>query len=194
MHAVRRVLVETQAERAQLPLWSVDLLWPCSNAAYEDLMRAICRRAVTEAVTEIAFGDLFLEDVREYRERQLRGTGLTPLFPIWSLPTHQLAREIVRAGVKAKVTCVDPTKLDRSFAGQEFDATFLAMLPPSADPCGENGEFHTFVYAAPVFSRPIAVELGITVERDGFVFADVAPTQDVPAESEPGTRETSFTA
>jgi diphthamide synthase (EF-2-diphthine--ammonia ligase) len=121
----------------------------------------------------MAFGDLFLRDVREYRESRLQGTGLEPLFPLWERPTAALAAEMIRGGVRARVTCVDPKKLDRSFAGREFDATFLADLPASVDPCGENGEFHSFVYAAPVFSAPIAVESGKIVERDGFVFADV---------------------
>lgn len=173
MHAVRRRLVETQAERAGIPLWPVELPWPCSNAQYEDLMGAACRRAVDERIEAIAFGDLFLRDIREYRERQLSGTGLEPLFPVWELPTAELASDMIRGGIKAKVTCVDPTKLDRSFAGRDFDAALLTALPASVDPCGENGEFHTFVYDAPVFSRPIDVRTGEIVERDGFVFADV---------------------
>lgn len=175
MHAVRRALVEAQAERAGLPLWPVELPWPCPNGLYEDLMTALCERAVTEQVTDIAFGDLFLQDVRDYRERQLQGTGLAALFPIWHLPTRELAREILQAGVKAKVTCLDPAKLDRSFAGQEFDKQFLELLPPAIDPCGENGEFHTFVYDSPVFSSPIFTRVGETIERDGFVFTDVLP-------------------
>lgn len=173
MHAVRRALVEAQAERAGLPLWPVELPWPCSNAVYEDLMSALCRRAVAEHIDAIAFGDLFLEDIRAYRERQLRDTGLEPLFPIWHLPTDQLARDMIHDGVKAKITCIDPSKLDRSFAGREFDARLLDLLPPGIDACGENGEFHTFVYDAPVFSNPIGAETGEIVERDGFVFADV---------------------
>jgi uncharacterized protein (TIGR00290 family) len=173
MHAVRRTLVEAQAERARLPLWSVELPSPCSNLMYEELMNAIWVRAVAEGITDIAFGDLFLRDVRAYREQQLHGTGISPVFPIWKLPTDRLAAEIMQAGLKAKVTCVDPATLDRSFAGREFDKDFLDSLPPSVDPCGENGEFHTFVYDSPVFSRPIAVEAGETSERDGFVFADV---------------------
>lgn len=172
MHAVRRSLVEAQAERIGLPIWPVDLPWPCPNAAYEELMSGVCRRAVGERVDAIAFGDLFLEDIRAYRERQLEGTGLQPLFPVWQIPTKQLALDMVAAGLKAKVTCVDPRKLDRSFAGRDFDAAFLADLPPIVDRCGENGEFHTFVYDAPFFSRPIEVESGDVVERDGFVFAD----------------------
>jgi uncharacterized protein (TIGR00290 family) len=173
MHAVRRALVEAQAERIGLPLWTIDLPWPCSNDVYEDLMGGAVRRAVTEGVSAIAFGDLFLEEIRQYRERQLSGTGIEPLFPLWRMPTENLAREMIGAGVKSRVTCVDPKKLDRSFASREFDAKFLNELPPMVDPCGENGEFHTFVYDAPVFSRPIAIRNGEVVERDGFVFADV---------------------
>ncbi len=175
MHAVRRELVEAQAERAGLPLWPVELPWPCSNANYEEIMTAVCSKAVGEGVVGFAFGDLFLADIRAYRERQLAGTGLDPLFPVWAIPTRQLALEMIAGGVKAKITCVDPTKLDRSFAGREFDIAFLQSLPPGVDPCGENGEFHTFVYSAPVFSRPIPIEIGEIVERDGFVFADVIP-------------------
>jgi len=175
MHAVRRELAEAQAERIGLPLWPIDLPWSCSNDVYEDLMSGAVRRAMAERASAIAFGDLFLEDIREYRERQLLGTGLEPLFPLWRLPTNALAREMIGAGVKSRLTCVDPKKLDRSFAGREFDANFLDELPPAVDPCGENGEFHTFVYDAPVFSSPIAIEDGEIVERDGFVFADVLP-------------------
>jgi len=128
---------------------------------------------VAQGIEAVAFGDLFLEDVRAYRERQLEGTGLEPLFPVWKIPTGQLALDMIAAGVKAKLTCVDPSKLDRSFAGREFDLELLEDLPEEIDPCGENGEFHTFVYSAPVFSTPIDVRVGEVVERDGFVFADV---------------------
>jgi uncharacterized protein (TIGR00290 family) len=175
MHAVRRALVEAQAERVGLPLWAVELPYPCSNAEYEDRMRAVCERAVAEGITAVAFGDLFLEDIRAYRIRQLQGTGLEPLFPLWRIPTGELALEMIAAGVKAKVTCVDPSKLAASFAGRDYDRNFLDALPPEADPCGENGEFHTFVYDAPPFSRPIEVRPGEVIERDGFVFADVVP-------------------
>ncbi len=175
MHAVRRGLVETQAGRTGVPQWAVDLPWPCSNAEYEERMRGVCQRAVSEGITAVAFGDLFLQDIREYRERQLRGTGLDPLFPVWQIPTAQLARDMISAGVKAKITCVDPAQVDRSFAGRDFDQTLLDSLPASVDPCGENGEFHTFVYDAPVFTRPIEIRMGEIVERDGFVFADVLP-------------------
>ncbi len=173
MHAVRRSLVEEQARRFALPLWSAELPWPCPNSVYEDLMAGICRRAVAEGVGAIAFGDLFLRDIREYRERQLQGSGLEPLFPLWELPTGDLAVHMIRSGLKAKVTCVDPKKLGRAFAGRDFDCSFISDLPPTVDPCGENGEFHTFVYDAPMFSRPIHVQAGEIVERDGFIFADV---------------------
>jgi uncharacterized protein (TIGR00290 family) len=175
MHAVRRALVEAQAERIELPLWAVELPWPCSNQDYEERMRAVCQRGVAEGFTGVAFGDLFLQDVRDYRVRQLEGSGLEPLFPIWGIPTKQLGREMIAAGVKAKITCVDPSKLEKSFAGRDYDLGLLESLAPSVDPCGENGEFHTFVHDSPVFSRPIAVQMGVVVERDGFVFADVIP-------------------
>ena len=175
MHAVRRGLVRAQAERIGLPLWEVDLPSPCTNAAYEDLLRPVCERAVAEGLTGVAFGDLFLQDIRDYRERQLRDTGLKPLFPVWHIPTRRLAADMIAAGVKAKVTCVDPSKLDRSFAGRDFGTSFLMDLPEGLDACGENGEFHTFVHDSPVFSHPIQVASGQIVERDGFVFADVIP-------------------
>jgi uncharacterized protein (TIGR00290 family) len=173
MHAVRRELVMAQAERIGLPLWPVELPWPCSNASYEDLMRGVCQHAIENRVTAIAFGDLFLEDIRDYRERQMEPTGIQPLFPVWRLPTGDLASEMIEAGLKARVTCVDPAKLDRSFVGREFDRGFLNDLPAGVDPCGENGEFHTFVYDAPIFSSPIQIQPGEIVERDGFVFADL---------------------
>ena len=126
-----------------------------------------------EGINAVAFGDLFLQDIRQYREQQLRGTGLEPLFPLWNLPTASLARDMTRGGIKARITCLDTTKLDRSFAGRDFDDALLQDLPSSVDPCGENGEFHTFAFAAPVFSRSISVQSGEIVERDGFVFADL---------------------
>lgn len=175
MHAVRRELVEAQAERAGLPLWTIDLPWPCSNEAYEARMGSFCRQAAERGVQAVAFGDLFLRDVREYRERQLQGTGLEPLFPLWGVPTAELAPEMLASGVRAKVTCVDPRVLDASFAGRDYDEAFLRDLPPTVDPCGENGEFHTFVYDSPAFTSSVAVETGEIVERDGFVFADCVP-------------------
>jgi uncharacterized protein (TIGR00290 family) len=175
MHAVRRTLAEAQAERTGLPLWAVELPWPCSNEEYEHRMSAVCQRARDEGITAIAFGDLFLQDVREYRIRQLEGSGLAPLFPLWQIPTHRLGRQMISSGVKAKVTCVDPSKLPKAFVGRDYDMKFLEDLPADVDPCGENGEFHTFVYAAPVFTSAIGVRPGEVVERDGFVFADILP-------------------
>lgn len=175
MHAVRRELVELQAESAGLPLWNVELPWPCSNSIYEDEMRAVCRRAVSEGIEAIAFGDLFLEEVRTYRIRQLAATGLEPLFPIWGLPTDSLAEEMLDAGIRAAITCLDPAKIDASHAGGSYDRPFLDGLPSSVDPCGENGEFHTFAWDAPVFSHPIPVRAGEVRTRDGFVFADLLP-------------------
>ena len=173
MHAVRRSLVQAQAEAAGLPLWTVELPWPCTNLKYEELIQPVFKRAVDEGINTVAFGDLFLEDIRAYREQQLAGTGLKALFPLWQLPTAALAQEMIGAGVRAKITCVDPGKLDRSFAGRDFDSSFLNDLPSAVDPCGENGEFHTFVYESSIFKNRIAVETGEIVERDNFVFADV---------------------
>ncbi|HEY6391739.1 MAG TPA: ATP-binding protein [Bryobacteraceae bacterium] len=173
MHAVRRELLELQAVSAGVPLWQVPLPWPCSNEQYETQMLGVCERAVGEGVQAIAFGDLFLADIRAYRERQLSGTGLDPIFPVWNIPTPQLARDMIAGGVRAKITCVDPRVLPWEFAGRDFDAGLLADLPAGVDPCGENGEFHTFVYEGPMFSCPIPVQVGEIVERDGFVFADL---------------------
>jgi uncharacterized protein (TIGR00290 family) len=173
MHAVRHSLLEAQAERMGLPLWAVNLPWPCSNEEYESRMRAVGDRASAEGIDAVAFGDLFLEDLREYRVRQMAGSGLELLFPAWGIPTDALAREMIAGGFKAKITCVDPSKLSPQFAGSDFDKTFLDALPAGVDPCGENGEFHSFVCDAPVFSRPIPVRTGEIVTRDGFVFADL---------------------
>jgi len=176
MHAVRSELVELQAESAGLPLWKVPLPWPCSNEEYEARMRGVCERALGEGVKAIAFGDLFLADIRAYRERQLAGTGLEPVFPVWQIPTRELAVSMIGAGLRARVTCIDPKKLPREFAGREFDAAFLHDLPPAVDPCGENGEFHSFVYDGPMFRAAVPVETGEIVERDGFFFADLKGT------------------
>lgn len=172
MHGVRRELAQAQAQRTGLPLWSVELPWPCSNAEYEERMRALCDQAIAAGVTHIAFGDLFLEDIRAYREKQLQPTGLQPLFPVWKLPTHELAREMIRAGLKAKIACVDSRQLSAKFAGSDFDETLLQELPPQVDPCGENGEFHTLVYYAPGWTSAIEVQRGETLERDGFIYTD----------------------
>jgi uncharacterized protein (TIGR00290 family) len=173
MHAVRRELVERQATACGLPLWTVALPWPCSNEQYESLMAQICAKAVAEGIEGIAFGDLFLEDVRAYREKQMKDTGLEPIFPVWGLPTCALAREMIASGVRAKLTCVDTTKLDRSFVGREFDEALLADLPENVDPCGERGEFHSFVYGGPMLNALLPVSVGDTVVREQFVFADL---------------------
>ncbi len=173
MHAVRRSLVEAQARAAGLPLVSVALPWPCTNADYEARMKAALADARTRGVTHVAFGDLFLEDVRAYRERMLEGTGLAPLFPIWGCDTARLAREMVAHGLRAILTCVDPRRLPGAFVGRDFDHDLLEALPGDVDPCGENGEFHSFAHAGPMFSRPIAVRRGRRVTRDGFHFIDL---------------------
>jgi uncharacterized protein (TIGR00290 family) len=175
MHGVRRSLVEQQAAAAGLPLWSIPLPWPCSNEQYEGLMTKACAKAVAEGIEAIAFGDLFLEDVRAYRVKQMAGTGLEPLFPVWGEPTDRLAHEMVASGLKTILTCVDTRKLNADFAGRRFDANLLAGLPSGIDPCGENGEFHSFVYAGPMFNSEIDVIAGETVVRDQFAFADLIP-------------------
>jgi uncharacterized protein (TIGR00290 family) len=174
MHAVRRELLEAQASAARLPLHVLPLPWPCSNAQYESIMKTAIEGFVADGFTHVAFGDLFLEDVRRYREDRLAGTGLEPLFPIWKTkPTSDLARDMIEAGLQARLTCVDPRKLDRSFAGRDFNSELLEALPKEVDPCGENGEFHSFAYAGPMFDRQIRLEPGDVVDRDGFVFADL---------------------
>ena len=173
MHAVRRELLEQQAKSLGLPLWTVPLPWPCSNEEYEARMRGLCARAIAEGVDAMAFGDLFLADIRAYREKQLAGTGLKPLFPVWQIPTADLARTMIASGLRAKITCIDPKVLPKEFAGRDFDSQFLQDLPVTVDPCGENGEFHSFVYAGPGFRHPINVSVGEIIERDGFVFADL---------------------
>jgi len=177
MHAVRRELIELQAAAVGVPLWPMPLPWPCSNADYECAMRAAIEKAKAAGVEAVAFGDLFLEDIRRYREQQLAGTGLEPLFPVWGLPTAALAREMVASGLRARLTCVDPKQLDRRFAGRDFSPELLAELPANVDPCGERGEFHTFVFQGPMLGVPIAIEAGTIEERDGFVFADVLPAR-----------------
>lgn len=177
MHAVRRELVEAQAAAAGLPLWPVALPWPCPNDAYEARMAEAVARARAAGITHVAFGDLFLEDVRDYRVSRLRGTGIEPLFPLWTSRdrTAALAREMLAAGLRAVITCVDPRVCPEGFAGRAFDETLLRELPPAVDPCGENGEFHTFCCAGPMFGAPIRVRAGEIVSRDGFTFADLIP-------------------
>ena len=172
MHGTRRSVLEAQAAAASLPLWVVPLPWPCSNEIYEQRMAEACQRAIDEHIDAVAFGDLFLEDVRAYRVRQLEPTGLEPIFPLWQIPTDDLARTMIAGGLHARLACVDTKQLPGSFAGREFDETLLGELPAETDPCGENGEFHTCVYAGPMFSSPLHLETGEIVNREGFVFAD----------------------
>jgi len=179
MHAVRRTLLETQAAAAGLPLTLVRIPHPCSDLAYEAAMGRALEEARASGVVGVAFGDLFLEDIRRYREEKMAGTGLRPLFPLWGRPTAGLAREMLEAGLKARITCVDPRVLAGSFAGREFDRPLLADLPAGVDPCGENGEFHTFAWDGPMFGRPVPVRGGEVVARDGFVFADLLPAEEV---------------
>jgi uncharacterized protein (TIGR00290 family) len=173
MHAVRRELLRMQARAARLPLIEIDLPYPCSNEDYEEAMRGFVTQALSLGVTHVAFGDLFLEDVRAYRIQKLQGTGLTPVFPLWGKPTPALARVMIASGLRAWLTCVDPKQIAPSFAGRAFDQSLLDDLPPSADPCGERGEFHSFVWAGPMFGEALSVSPGQVVERDGFVFADL---------------------
>jgi uncharacterized protein (TIGR00290 family) len=173
MHGVRRELLCRQARAVGLPLVEVEIPAGCSNDVYEQRMReALTEAPLTDAQT-IAFGDLFLADIRAYRQQRLSQVGKEAIFPLWGRDTGALAREFIAAGFEAVLVCIDPRRLDRSFAGRRFDAELLADLPPDVDPCGENGEFHTFVHAGPIFSAPIACQVGVTVERDGFVFCDV---------------------
>ena len=170
MHAVRREIVDAQAKAAGLPLWPVHIPSPCPNEIYEERMSAAMDDARAKGVTHVAFGDLFLEDVRRYREERLAPTGIGAIFPLWGRPTPELAREMIDGGLRATITCVDPKQLDRSFAGRQFEE---ASFPTGVDPCGERGEFHSCATAGPMFSAPIATETGDVVERDGFVFCDV---------------------
>jgi uncharacterized protein (TIGR00290 family) len=173
MHGVHEDIVRAQAGAAGLPLITVPLPWPCTNEIYEERFGAAVRQAVTNGFTHVAFGDLFLEDVRRYREDRLAGTGLTPLFPLWEKPTPDLAREMIRGGIRARISTLDPRVMPRELIGAEFDEALLAALPPSVDPCAERGEFHTCVTAGPMFSRAIDVERGEVVEREGFIYGDL---------------------
>jgi uncharacterized protein (TIGR00290 family) len=179
MHGTRYTLLEAQANAALLPLWEVPLPWPCNNDVYEEAMSAACASAVQQGISAVAFGDLFLEDVRRYREDRLRGTGLEPIFPLWGRDTRQLIREMLHSGLRARIVCVDPSKLGGDFIGRDLDQDLLSRLPAAVDPCGENGEFHTFAHAGPMFSQPIPIKGGETVTRDGFLFADVLPDTEL---------------
>jgi len=181
MHGTRLALVKAQANAAGLPLWEVPLPWPCSNEVYEQAMSAACASAVQQGISAIAFGDLFLEDVRRYREDRLRGTGLDPVFPVWGRNTRELISEMIDAGLRARIVCADPSQCPPDLIGRDLDYETLRCLPAAVDPCGENGEFHTFAYAGPMFREPIPIEAGECVTRDGFLFADVLPRLQIAA-------------
>jgi uncharacterized protein (TIGR00290 family) len=179
MHGVRHTLLQAQADAAGLPVVVAPLPHPCPNGTYEKVMAGVVRRAREEGVGAFAFGDLFLQDIRRYREANLAGTGVEPLFPLWGRPTAPLASEMIAGGLRARVVTVDPRHLSPAFAGREFDQSFLSDIPAGVDPCGENGEFHTFAWDGPMFSRPVAVRPGVVVEREGFVFADFLPEDEL---------------
>lgn len=184
MHGVRRALLEAQARALGLPLHTTEIPTDCDNATYEARMSATLEAAKADRVEVMLFGDLFLEDVRAYRETMLEGTGIAPEFPLWQRPTPELAQELIKRGVVAHVTCLDPRVMPRELAGAVYDAAFLRALPETVDPCGENGEFHTFVSRAPGFAAPLDVQVGEAVERDGFVFTDLRPADS------PGSKPT----
>ncbi len=175
MHAVRVALLQKQADSVGLPIQLIPIPYPCSNADYAKIMTTFVTREKERGVECFAFGDLFLEDIREYREKSLSGTGITPIFPIWGNDTRVLATTMVDSGLRAQITCVDPSQLAAEFSGREFDASFLSDLPPGVDPCGENGEFHSFAFDGPMFGHKINFEIGETTTRDKFVFTDLLP-------------------
>lgn len=175
MHAVRDALLQQQADAAGLPIHRIPLPFPCSNEEYERRMQSFMDSIQEEGIECMAFGDLYLEDIRQYREQKLAGTGIEPIFPLWQIPTDALASTMVDGGLRARLTCIDPRQLDKRFAGRDYNQGLLSDLPRDVDPCGENGEFHTFAYDGPMFSQPIPVQPGETTERDGFVFADLLP-------------------
>ena len=177
MHAVRRELLLAQADAVGLPVHQVELPWPCSNEEYERLMTDAVAAARSAGVTRMVFGDLFLADVRAYREEALAGSGIEPVFPLWGRSTSGLAGDMLARGIRATITCVDPRQLDPAYAGRAFDRDFLTDLPDGVDPCGENGEFHSFVWDAPMYRESISCHTGEVIQREGFVYCDVIPQQ-----------------
>jgi len=175
MHAVRTELIVQQAERTGLPLHLIPIPDPCSDDEYKAIMGEFINEVKSQGIDCIAFGDLFLEDVRSYREDSLAGTGITPLFPLWGIPTDELSRKMVDSGLRAVITCIDPKQLSKKFSGHEYNGTFLEKIPDTVDPCGEKGEFHSFAYDGPMFNDKVNILKGETVIREGFVFTDVLP-------------------
>jgi uncharacterized protein (TIGR00290 family) len=175
MHSVRVELLQEQAKNIGLPLEIIEIPYPCSNDEYEYIMSQFTKRAKNDNIENFAFGDLFLKDVRNYREEKLKGTGINPIFPIWGTPTDKLSREIIDSGLRAVITCINPKQIDKEFIGREFDKSFLDSLPENIDPCGENGEFHSFDFDAPMFKEEIKIIVGDIVHRDDFIFADILP-------------------
>lgn len=173
MHSVREELLEQQALNLGIPLHKIRIPFPCSNEFYEEKMRDLIKKSLTCGVMAMAFGDLFLEDIKKYRNKNFKGTGIKPLFPIWGLNTKALSRKMITSGFRAVITCIDEKKLDPEFSGRKYDKQFLNALPPSIDPCGENGEFHSFVYDCPMFSKAINISVGEKTSRDGFTFTDI---------------------
>jgi uncharacterized protein (TIGR00290 family) len=172
MHAVRIKLLTQQAKQINLPIHIIELPFPCSNANYEKIMAEFISKIKVDNIENVAFGDLYLQDIRDYRITQMQGTGIQPIFPCWGIDTKKLAKKIIDIGIKAHITCINPQQISANFAGNAFNQDLLNALPSTVDPCGENGEFHTFVYDSPDFSKPINITQGQTVERDGFVFTD----------------------
>ncbi len=175
MHAVRVELLQKQAKNISLPLEIIELPFPCSNAEYEKIMSSFVKKAKNDNIECFAFGDLFLEDIRSYREEKLKDSGIKPIFPLWGIPTDKLSREMISGGLRTIITCIDPKQIPNKFIGKEIDESFLNSLPKTVDPCGENGEFHSFVFDGPMFKEQIEITVGNIVNRDGFVFVDILP-------------------
>jgi len=175
MHGVREELLDAQSRSLGLPLTKLKIPFPCPNGVYEDTMREAMDKALNQGITRIVFGDLFLRDIREYRELKLSGTGFQGVWPLWEINTQELAQRMIEGGLRSSIACLDPRKLPSTFAGRAYNADLLRDLPPGVDPCAENGEFHTFAWDGPMFSKPLRFQVGETVERDGFVFTDFIP-------------------
>jgi uncharacterized protein (TIGR00290 family) len=183
MHAVRIELIHRQAQSVGLPVQLIPIPQPCSNNEYETIMKNFVGQAKQQGIDCFAFGDIFLEDIRKYRETNLANSGIAPIFPLWGMPTGKLSKEMVNSGLRAIITCVDPKHLSADFAGQEYGESFLERIPANIDPCGENGEFHTFTFDGPMFKKPMNIAIGKTISRDGFIFTDLLPEQHLTTSS-----------